>query len=625
MIATTDLREKKGKRKRWSTFAKWIQFIGQISVTIAIAIYAIFENNRDKSIAEQNRQQEMWIANETRFKDYSIAESNRLHDLYMADEKQKDDIFNDYHHFLGETIIQYGLQLNHSAVRYAVRYKTLAALKLLDPSRRTYLIESLIEMKLVSYIDELSEFNLSPIIDLRTGNLTGVDLSGKDIGNINRICLAFDQTILNDASFHRTYLHGSSFIETKLNNADFSYSDNQYDERCKKQDDFMFSTSFAKSQMVNVNFSHTEFRQIDFSFANMFRADLSYSNLIDRVFFSNTILNSARLYHLKILSKLTLFGNTQMIGVDARYAIITEATFQGANLINSSLNYAKFYNSSFGNSNMTNCQLFNVELINVHFTNTILINANLSHLVCLSECSFVGAIVIGVSLFNASILNSDLRNAKFTEEQLAEVKSFAGSILPNGTRLIQAKKKIAVALSPKLFAFGGGTKPVSQLLFNKYDTDQSGLISVDELRFLCYDMGYFLSDAQLDWARTLIDKDGSGEISYKEFSSWWQNPLRFDHLLLTDDQLSKLHQITDLFRSFDKKNQGELDKKQFNELFQELIQQKLMEENQANQFDEIDRSNDGKINFNELIAWFYDQRVLEKMGVLPEKKDEDQK
>ncbi|CAF1365350.1 unnamed protein product [Rotaria sp. Silwood1] len=187
--------------------------------------------------------------------------------------------------------------------------------------------------------------------------------------------------------------------------------------------------------------------------------------------------------------------------------------------------------------------------------------------------------------------------------------------------LSSSKKKITVALSPKLFAFGGGTKPVSQLLFNKYDTDKNGYISLEELRYLCYDMGYFLSDVQLNWARTFIDNDGNGEISYKEFSSWWQNSLRFDHLLLSDEQLNKLCQITDLFRLYDKKNQGKIDKKQFKELFQELIKRNIMEINQANQFDEIDRSQDGYINFNELIAWFYDQGILQKMGILPVKKD----
>ncbi|CAF3108278.1 unnamed protein product, partial [Rotaria sp. Silwood2] len=97
-------------------------------------------------------------------------------------------------------------------------------------------------------------------------------------------------------------------------------------------------------------------------------------------------------------------------------------------------------------------------------------------------------------------------------------------------------------------------------------------------------MGYFLSDIQLDWANTFIDKDGNGYISYKEFSLWWKNPLRFDHLLLSDEQLNKLCQITELFRSYDNKNQGQLDKKQFKELFQELIKRNIMEQNQANQF-----------------------------------------
>ena len=40
------------------------------------------------------------------------------------------------------------------------------------------------------------------------------------------------------------------------------------------------------------------------------------------------------------------------------------------------------------------------------------------------------------------------------------------------------KQKLLVALSPKLFAFGGGTKPVSQLLFNKYDTDKNGASTI---------------------------------------------------------------------------------------------------------------------------------------------------
>jgi hypothetical protein len=32
----------------------------------------------------------------------------------------------------------------------------------------------------------------------------------------------------------------------------------------------------------------------------------------------------------------------------------------------------------------------------------------------------------------------------------------------------------ATALAPTCFAFGGGTKPISELMFNKYDVDKNG-------------------------------------------------------------------------------------------------------------------------------------------------------
>ena len=35
-------------------------------------------------------------------------------------------------------------------------------------------------------------------------------------------------------------------------------------------------------------------------------------------------------------------------------------------------------------------------------------------------------------------------------------------------------KKYGFPLPPSSFAFGGGTKPVSQLMFNKYDLDNNG-------------------------------------------------------------------------------------------------------------------------------------------------------
>jgi hypothetical protein len=37
-----------------------------------------------------------------------------------------------------------------------------------------------------------------------------------------------------------------------------------------------------------------------------------------------------------------------------------------------------------------------------------------------------------------------------------------------------ASKKQSTPLLPSRFAFGGGTKPISELMFNKYDVDKNG-------------------------------------------------------------------------------------------------------------------------------------------------------
>lgn len=38
--------------------------------------------------------------------------------------------------------------------------------------------------------------------------------------------------------------------------------------------------------------------------------------------------------------------------------------------------------------------------------------------------------------------------------------------------------ELNVVLPPSIFAFGGGTKSLSELTFNKYDTDKNGNIQI---------------------------------------------------------------------------------------------------------------------------------------------------
>lgn len=42
--------------------------------------------------------------------------------------------------------------------------------------------------------------------------------------------------------------------------------------------------------------------------------------------------------------------------------------------------------------------------------------------------------------------------------------------------------------------------PLSKILFNKHDKDKSGSITRNEFKDLCYEMGHYLNDTELDHA-----------------------------------------------------------------------------------------------------------------------------
>lgn len=131
-------------------------------------------------------------------------------------------------------------------------------------------------------------------------------------------------------------------------------------------------------------------------------------------------------------------------------------------------------------------------------------------------------------------------------------------------------------------------------------------------------MGYYLSDDELEWAWTLIDKDGDGKIDYHEFLTWWRTSARFEHLRLPNPYQSQLIcHIAEIFRSYDKHNRGKLSKHEFEKMYRDLVRHRIIDEknHQACQFEEIDRGHDGSINFNELIAWFKDVGVLDQLGI----------
>ncbi|KAJ3015227.1 UNVERIFIED_CONTAM: hypothetical protein HDU68_012825 [Siphonaria sp. JEL0065] len=94
------------------------------------------------------------------------------------------------------------------------------------------------------------------------------------------------------------------------------------------------------------------------------------------------------------------------------------------------------------------------------------------------------------------------------------------SELPGTT---SAKTGLTMFSNDRSVSTNGGSQSVSVMtvsrprqLFDRYDHDGSGSISISEFKSLCYDMGYFLTDQELALDVKLLDADGNGTLSYDE-------------------------------------------------------------------------------------------------------------
>ncbi|KAJ3087909.1 Calmodulin [Physocladia obscura] len=141
----------------------------------------------------------------------------------------------------------------------------------------------------------------------------------------------------------------------------------------------------------------------------------------------------------------------------------------------------------------------------------------------------------------------------------------------------------------------GGTQSVSVMassrakqLFDRYDNDGSGSISISEFRNLCYDMGYFLTDEELALDIKLLDADGNGTLSYDEYGG--KKTIGF-------------LDCNYLIKRFDKDGSGIIDIREFKNLYIDLVKRKMAKKSLMATLQDIDTNRDGKVSFNEYVQW----------------------
>lgn len=153
---------------------------------------------------------------------------------------------------------------------------------------------------------------------------------------------------------------------------------------------------------------------------------------------------------------------------------------------------------------------------------------------------------------------------------------------------------------------------VARSIFNNFDFDESGYISAEELQYLCYDYGYYLSDMDSKIAMKTLDPHGTGQMYFDDFLTWWQKEERFTHLGLDDKELARRKQVVEMWQEMDTNENGVVEKEEFGRFYDAACQlmPKLKKIKKWDCFSAMDTDGDEIIEFNECIEFLVEQKML---------------
>ncbi|XP_027367364.1 calcium-dependent protein kinase 20-like isoform X2 [Abrus precatorius] len=130
-------------------------------------------------------------------------------------------------------------------------------------------------------------------------------------------------------------------------------------------------------------------------------------------------------------------------------------------------------------------------------------------------------------------------------------------------------------------------------MFRMIDTDNSGHITLEELKNGLERVGSVLKDSEIDWLMQAADVDNSGTIDYGEFIA------AMIHL----NKVQKEDHLYAAFSYFDKDGSGYITRDEL----QQACEQFGLKDNQLDDIiSDIDKDNDGRIDYSEFAAMMQD-------------------
>eukprot|EP01080_Neovahlkampfia_damariscottae_P006380 gene6380-10387_t len=144
-------------------------------------------------------------------------------------------------------------------------------------------------------------------------------------------------------------------------------------------------------------------------------------------------------------------------------------------------------------------------------------------------------------------------------------------------------------------------KKTIKSIFDSYDTNGDGTIDEKEFIDVCYDLLLFPDETTVKGAMKALDKDNNSTIDFNEFYDWWSNNEKFQ---IIQKNIDKTAEAATLFKKYDSNKNGQLEKDEFEKMFQELVDQKLVTSDLQKELKELFGSSDS-IHFNTYLELFY--------------------
>lgn len=139
---------------------------------------------------------------------------------------------------------------------------------------------------------------------------------------------------------------------------------------------------------------------------------------------------------------------------------------------------------------------------------------------------------------------------------------------------------------------------VLKSLFSKYDQDNSDQLAITELKTLLQDdMG--LSESEAQTYVLLLDKDGTGTISFTEFSKWLRSGERFNTVNDTA-RLGIIQKAVEMFMKYDTDGSHALNK---TELTKVMIDCGGNPDAMDSAMTSLDVDGNGNVSFAEFLKW----------------------